>query len=347
MPNGHRHWCFTLNNPSDEEIEYIRALATPDGAHSDILRLCAQLERGENGTLHVQGYVGLSTQRSLSVLKRIIGTNRIHADPARGDAASNLAYCTKEDTRITDDERFPEPIIFGEFLRNGQRRGAAGSGGDNLTRTDVVELIRNQPEISSDEIVDQGGLAVLAFNPNIVSTVRSILAVDERRSGVQCHLYIGPPGSGKSRLADHQYPTAFRKPPGTWWDGYSSEQFVILDDFDGNSMSIGDFLRLVDRYPLRVQIKGGFVKMVARYFCITSNLHPSDWWPEQPAARKAAVFRRIGVVVEFFQNQDYALEHPSSSSGASVYFTNAEPGQIDYVAPYPIGLPWVEASADL
>lgn len=47
-----RNYCFTLNNPTDREIEALQA--------ADTKYVVYQHERGENGTHHLQGYVVFS-----------------------------------------------------------------------------------------------------------------------------------------------------------------------------------------------------------------------------------------------------------------------------------------------
>ena len=77
MSKGSRGWCFTLNNYSQEEQEALRNVT------------CAYMvfgrERGDEGTPHLQGYVHLQHQKTLTAMKKIMprahlevrmGTNR-------------------------------------------------------------------------------------------------------------------------------------------------------------------------------------------------------------------------------------------------------------------------------
>ena len=63
-----------------------------------------------------------------------------------------------------------------------------------------------------------------------------------------------------------------------WWDGYGTHDTVILDDFRGDCMRLTDLQRLLDWYPLWVEIKGGSLPMLATRYVITSNQHPADWY---------------------------------------------------------------------
>lgn len=316
MPNGNRAWCFTLNNPTEDETSTL-PVSLP--IQWDLCsHLCYQLEQGEQGTPHYQGYARFRCQRSLRTVRALLP--RAHWEPARGTSTQNLAYCTKPDGRLG------EPVILGVF----------GTGSDqpsSLKRTDFVATVQSNPFISEAELIDLGGLEVLATTPNLLGTVRGFLLADVRRDGVTSELYYGDTGTGKSRFADHRYPDAFRKTNGPWWDGYSGQTTVIFDDFDSDFMSIGEFLRVIDRYPLSVPVKGGFVRLVATHFVITSNHLPSQWYPDIRPVRLKAVHRRIARVFEFTQNNagDIAVLQYDGPK----YLNHTE------VTGLPITLPWL------
>lgn len=334
MLHRHRSFCFTLNNPQDDELTAIRTTFDQENPPPGCVRFVGQLERGDSGTLHLQGYAGFSDAKTPTLFKRYVG-RRAHVEPARGDPASNFVYCTKEEGAVHDDDRWPFPIFWGEFLRFGGR-GTADTSTGSLRRADVIEYIAAHPDADESEVVEEGGLQVLAASPNLFSTVRSLLAVDERCNGVTCDLYIGAPGTGKSRLAACLFPTAYRKPVGTWWDGYASERVIIFDDYDGEFMSLGNLLQVLDRYPFRGQVKGSFVKVVANHFVITTNLHPRDWYPEAPENRRRALYRRFTHVLEFLESSVILRHHPS------VYFNSYGPGELFYQPPEIYTPPWIE-----
>ena len=102
----------------------------------------------------------------------------------------------------------------------------------------------------------------------------------------------GPTGSGKTSMArkyfeflqgsgDGEITNYIRTPgPIKWWDGYEGDVYTVIDDFRRNQLrDVGGFaylLRLLDRYPVRVEIKGGSVPFVAHYIVITCPRHPED-----------------------------------------------------------------------
>ena len=69
---------------------------------------------------------------------------------------------------------------------------------------------------------------------------------------------------------------------------------VILDEFRGD-IDISHLLRWLDRYPVIVELKGSSAPLVAEKIWITSNLHPSSWYPLLDAATYAALERRLQI----------------------------------------------------
>lgn len=83
-----KYWCFTINNPTEEDkpLEW------------DVEYVLYQLEKGEQGTPHYQGYVELAKRVRLSAMKKINGRAAWYARKGTQDQA--VAYCKKQDTRV-------------------------------------------------------------------------------------------------------------------------------------------------------------------------------------------------------------------------------------------------------
>ena len=92
--------------------------------------------------------------------------------------------------------------------------------------------------------------------------LRKQLGLDaDRRSfgpeGPEVWVLWGPSGTGKSRFVAKRWPKAFWKSPeAKWWDGYAGQEVVVLDDFKDYAMPLVDLQRLLDWYPLWVEVKG-------------------------------------------------------------------------------------------
>jgi len=98
------NWVFTLNNPTDNQLP----TTWPD------IRYCVwQVEKGENGTTHLQGYLVLKKKKTLRTMKLL--NAQAHWEVRKGNHKQAKAYCTKEDTRQEG------PFEFGEEPNPGRR----------------------------------------------------------------------------------------------------------------------------------------------------------------------------------------------------------------------------------
>jgi len=105
----------------------------------------------------------------------------------------------------------------------------------------------------------------------------SLLQSKPRDFKTQVYVIQGPTGTGKSKWAQDNYPNAFWKPRSNWWDGYCGQDAVVLDEFYG-WIPYDQLLRLTDRYPLNVEIKGGSINFNSKYIIITTNKNPMSWY---------------------------------------------------------------------
>lgn len=87
--NRARSWCFTLNNYTEEEYDFIVAqwLKGFEGWY------IVGKEVGENGTPHLQGYIEFKHQTAFSTIKKFLP--RAHIEKAKGSRADNYKYCSK------------------------------------------------------------------------------------------------------------------------------------------------------------------------------------------------------------------------------------------------------------
>lgn len=86
-----------------------------------------------------------------------------------------------------------------------------------------------------------------------------------------------------------------------WINGYTGQETVILEDFAG-SIDYRVLLRMLDEYENPMQTKGGMVQFCPKLIIISSNLHPSLWYPENewgggPLHRRLEV-DRTGTITE-------------------------------------------------
>lgn len=87
----------------------------------------------------------------------------------------------------------------------------------------------------------------------------------------------GATGVGKSHRATERPGTYYMKDGTKWWDGYTQQNTIVIDDFDGK-WPLRDLLRLLDRYPYQGQTKGGYVAVNSEAIIITCDRPPSGFY---------------------------------------------------------------------
>lgn len=98
MDNRASHWSVTINNPVDEDR---KALGSPPGF---VKKVMYQDEVGEEGTLHIQGYVQTGQVR-MSQLKKWLP--RAHLEVAR-DKNALMKYVQKPETSVEGTQKVLE-----------------------------------------------------------------------------------------------------------------------------------------------------------------------------------------------------------------------------------------------
>ena len=88
-----RSYVFTLNNYDDDNVAHLNLVL----ANTAMVNYAVYgFEVGASGTPHVQGYVSFATVKSMSQVKRFLGSPRVHVEVAKGTAEENRVYCIKD-----------------------------------------------------------------------------------------------------------------------------------------------------------------------------------------------------------------------------------------------------------
>lgn len=256
-------WLFTV--PAHEYVPYL-----PPGC----VWIRGQLELGEGGFLHWQFLVAFAEKKTLQQVRSLFGP--FHAELSRSEAAAE--YVWKEETRV-DGTQF-------EFGHRPFRRNS---------RPDWDAIWQNAQSGRVESV--PSNIRVLHYR-----TLRSIAADYDRPLGIekQVFVYWGVTGTGKSRRAwsEGGVDSYCKDPRSKFWCGYGGEGHVILDEFRGG-IDASHLLRWLDRYPVRVEVKGSSRPLAATKIWITSNLNPADWYPDLDEETMSALRRRFTLVVHF------------------------------------------------
>lgn len=276
MPSS-RAWCFTLNNYEEADVNRLKAM--------DCRYLVFQKEIAPTtNTPHIQGYVYFAQPRTLRTVKNLVG-NVAHCEVARGTSHQNKLYCTK----AGGFDQFEK----GDIPRQGSRSDIEDVAKDVMAGKPLNEVIADNPEFY---VKYRNGLTGL--HAHYVSTQ------GPRTWKTRVHWYHGPTGTGKSHRAFEEAGVdAYYKMGGNkWWDGYSGQAHVVIDDFRRDLCPFHELLRLLDKYPHRVEYKGGSIQFLATNIWITCNKPPDQVFINDEGAPRedlGQLIRRIEVIQYF------------------------------------------------
>lgn len=293
-----RNWVFTYYPQPDSTWTAESCFERSDW----IIFLCGQFERcPDTQRRHFQGYIHGRSSLGLKSVQRELGLPGVHLEVRRGTHAEAADYCSKEESR----EPGTVPVILGDPPQQGARHD--------------LEAVR--------QVLDDGRSLRGAFEFDFSTTVKYYRGFKEYLSVLgahrdpadppEVHYYWGAAGAGKTKeayaLAAQRETQIYSVPiTGTtrWFDGYQPgyHGIVLLDDYFHN-WSTSFFLQFIDRYPLRLPVKGGFTHMGKALIIITSNIPLSDQYPLYPDQH--AITRRFTLIKHFGQIVDPDQENPS------------------------------------
>lgn len=377
-----KYWLLTINNPSYQDYlffsqdvsttsyyqysilleqstplptverrleHYEQYQLSPPDIPKQVVFFTGQMERGIQGTPHLQIYIEFTNRKRLTYLRKLFPT--CHAEVRRGTQKQAITYCTKEETRIHGPYTFGNPTETNQGARN-----------------DLRSFIDTMQQSGLRRAIDEDPCVYVKYARGITS-LQSIFnsgCIDTEQPTIM--LLIGPPGCGKTRafydyvrprflqeckeewsqvvdpnrhhssldgeeisgttlwhqgsrggiqeLSDPPKPLTFCRIPtvsGYWFDGYMGQECVLLDDFDGKASkwTLAQTLSILDRYPLNAPTKGGFTFWKPKEVWVTTNIHPRKWFEwENRENQYDALKRRFTVVREYNYDGTFVLYTP-------------------------------------
>lgn len=312
MPQQHarqfRSIMFTWHRPDTTSLAIRTSRNDGDAEEDRIISFYVyQWERcPTTNSLHAQGYIEFTQRMRLKqILKDIFGlreqNGRFHDGPhvegryVLGNRQSCIEYCTKEETR----EPNTEPIIWGE-------RGDPAHQG---RRTDLDEAVLDIDNGISQRDFRRKHISIAAKYPIFVKQIYADAQRSRENQVTEVIVFYGPPGVGKTRLVHHQvarsfgsltenlYTVELTNP--VWFDGYEGQAVMLFDDFSSGwlkdtCIAPRYFLRLLDRYEVRVNLKGHYAYRRCDRIYITSNQSPEMWSTHvNEEGYKEALMRRL------------------------------------------------------
>lgn len=261
MTNGRiRNFVFTINNWNDSDIDNLKKLK-----HSYLIY---GREIGANGTAHLQGYCELLNQTRFNTIKEIIPN--AHIENRKGTAKQASDYCKK-------DNDFTET---GEISKQGKRPDIEATYDLVEKKASLIEFKNSRPNLQCIKIFE--------WAKNI--------SQEDRNFKPEVVWLWGSTGTGKTRYVREKETDLWVSGRSLkWWDGYDNQDAVLIDDFRKDFCTFHELLRILDRYPYNVEVKGGHKKLNSKRIYITSCYPPHKVYDTREDVQQ--LLRRIDNIV--------------------------------------------------
>lgn len=263
-----RGWCFTINNYTDKDVELFES----EDFKRQVRYCIYGFEVGENNTKHIQGFIYFHNTKTFKTVKKIL--IRAHIEKMKGSISQNVAYCSKDNNFKT----------IGEVPVKGKR-------------TDLNTI---KQAVLSNKPVKQ----IVEENVNNYQELKFMENLLKYQNAPECkkrivEWYYGDSGSGKTRKAieDAKGDYYISMKNLQWWDGYVGQNTIIIDDFRKDFCTYHELLRILDRYPYRVNTKGSSLYLTSDRIIITSCYSPDEVYGTREDINQLK--RRIDKVIKF------------------------------------------------
>ena len=269
----HRNYCFTINNYTTEELESLGKLKCKYMIYGK--------EVGENGTPHLQGFIIWKDAKSFTATKKSLG-ERAHIEVCAGTPYENFKYCSKSGIYTESGDR-PQP--------SGKRNDLENIKNQVENNVKIKSMLRDNTIRNFQQLKYAEGLKKYYEKQRTEETI--------------VWWFYGSTGTGKThnafqRMLDMGYEhddIYMSMDTAEWWEGYDQHPVVIIDDMRKDFIKFHTLLKLLDKYPYRVQTKGSSRQFVAKYVIITSPFRPEELYSTREDIKQLT--RRIKLVEHF------------------------------------------------
>lgn len=251
-----RFWCFTDFYVDDEPV------FVPSKMNYLIYAMekCPTTKR-----LHFQGYMEFhKKQRQTAVVKFLSSQCRVFC--RAGTQAQAIGYVKKPESKdgvsADNNREHGKPDVNEQGKRNDLHEAVSALKKNNNLR----------------EVAMEHTSVFVKFHSGLQKLSSMIYKNRDKNDPPDVYWIYGPSGVGKSRTVwdmfkpDEVYP---KDPMNKWWDGYVQQPVILIDEYKGG-WEPSYLLRVIDRYPMTVEIKGGSMPLNSPVIVITSVTRPSD-----------------------------------------------------------------------
>jgi hypothetical protein len=263
-----RAFVFTLNNWTEQEYEKILKLKYNYIVIGDEIA-------PSTGTPHLQGYVHFKSPTSSNTIRSHIP--RAWFEQANGTAEQNFDYSRKEYLKFEDGKRPAQ----------GKRKDI----------DHIKEYVQETPNANMADIIDH-----YPTNNQTIKYAETLLKYKEKGRTTKPKIlwYHGETGTGKTHTAYEEHPDAYIKDnEHKWFEGYDAHETIIIDDMRYDTFKYNHLLRILDRYPNRLECKGGSRQNLAHTIIITAPQSPQEMFENKITENIGQLLRRIDEIKIF------------------------------------------------
>lgn len=295
-------FVFVLNNYTMDDIEDLKKTS------SKFKWMIFQEERcPTTGTPHLQGAAIIGKQMAQSTVEKLPGFSRAWIASMRGTPPDSLRYCSKPQYDENGKQWFPIHFESGTMPKEGKRNDLE----------DTIEALRTGTPFSHLVHDNRHAIALVRY-PRGLTLLRSLYTkVRNPEDPPKVFWFYGESGTHKTRtawtLSQRTHCLAFEEDKENichrlpwmssgslqWFTGYENHPVAIFDDFRAKHVEFAFLLRLLDRYPVHVQIKNGDCTWAPEYIFITTTKTPAEMWSFRSPEQILQLERRICSIVKF------------------------------------------------
>ena len=257
--------------PPAEALDFLRLLGPVIKDH------CVAQEEHKDGSLHLHAFIRYESRVTWSPTRWDLsfGGQTYHGNYQVAKSWKNvLGYCQKGGNFVSSFD--PDAARTKKAARN-------------------LQLLEESPQ----DLVNKGEVGLLQLPALIkAKAAYSLLSPPVQTDDVRGVWVYGPTGVGKSHFVRHRHTDIFLKSQNKWWDGYTGQSVVLLDDFDQQGVCLGHYLKIwADKWACTGEIKGATVNLHHTTFYITSQYTPEVLWPGSDNTElREAIQRRFRMV---------------------------------------------------
>lgn len=305
-----RGWHIVQNNYTQEEWDKADVSIESNKwiEHKKCVYIIQGAEVGELcGTPHFHLYLLFKNQIVFNTIKELYPRAKIFN--AKGDAQQNRKYITKSGGKTIEWGTCPP-----------------GRG----KRTDLDKLnklvIKGEDCIYDLVVSEVENYQQLKYVEGLFKYRRTTKVIPKT-----VWWFYGESGSGKSEAAIQYCITeglswCLSGKNLNWWQGYNGQDVIIIDDFRESFGDFSHFIRVIDKYPFHVEIKGGSVVLTNKIFIITSCYHPANVYTNLKEDIYQ-LWRRIHGVFKFKRNE-YCISEVWAPTHTQRLRGNTEPSTL-------------------